>query len=236
MPTPATSIRGCACPASTSLTIPHRSPRFDPIELPAARSAGRAIDGLRAWPARLFFRDGRPSLTQEPRRVFASLAGLKGRRVRSPASAVLHDRGLLPAGAGYKARLDTVSPATGHGRVLRDPRAEGTESARFRKAIEEYVLADPARESLLPADLAEACHAVGVKVAEGPAGVDAPAEIPDDPWARPAVPYAAGVLKLAGRPGQATMTFADAAAEGDLLDLGPDRDRFGPGDAGTSRR
>jgi hypothetical protein len=227
-----------ACDLDTGLSLPafffgfdpDRPPRFDAIELPAARAAERAIDGLRAWPAGLFFRDGRTTLAQGPTRVYASLAGLKGRRVRNPAFALLRDHGLLPAGVGYKAWLDTVSVATDHGRAFQDPRAEGTESARIRKAIEDHVLTDPARESLLLADLAEACHALGVKIAEGPEGIDALAEILDNPWTRPAVPYAAGVqvLKLAGRPGPATMAFADGAADVDLFDLGPDRDRFGP--------
>jgi hypothetical protein len=135
----------------------------------------------------------------------------------------------LPAGIGYKAWLSTVSVATNSGRVFQDPRAEGTECARIRKAIEDHVLADPARESLLLADLAEACDALGVKIAEGPAGIDALAEILDNAWSRPAVPYAAAVqvLKLAGRPGPATMRFTEGTADVDLFDLGPDQDRFG---------
>jgi hypothetical protein len=209
---------------------PRRSPRFDPIDLPAAEAGEQIIDGLRAWPAGLFFRDGRSTLAQGPTCVYASLAGLKGRWLRSPAFPVLRNHGLLPAGIGYKAWLSTVSRVTDQGRVLQDPRLEGTESARIRKAIEDHVLADPARESLLLADLAEACHAMGVKIAEGPEGIDALAKILDNPWTRPAVPYAAGVqvLKLVGRPGPATMRFTEGAADIDLFDLGPDQDRFGP--------
>jgi hypothetical protein len=217
---------------------PDRSPRFDPIDLPAAEASQQIIDGLRAWPAGLFFRDGRTTLAERPTRVYASLAGLKGRQIRNPAFAVLKNHGLLPAGIGYQAWLSTVSRATDRGRIIQDPRLEGTESARIRKAIEDHVLADPAREPRLLADLAEACHAMGVEIAEGPAGIDALAEILDNAWSRPAVPYAAGVqvLRLAGRPGPATMRFTEGTAEVDLFDLGPDRDRFGPGRPEGPRR
>ena len=209
---------------------PDRSPTFDPIDLPAAHAAERSIDGLRAWPAELFSRDGRTTLDRRPCRVFASLADLKGRSIRNPSFVVLQDQGILPARVGYKAWLSTVCVSTGRDRVFQDPRSRGTESARIRKAIEDHVLADPARESRLLADVAEACHAMGVKVAEGPEGIDALAELVDNPWSRPAVPYAARVqvLKRTESPGPTTMSFADGATDVDLFDLGPDRDRFRP--------
>jgi GNAT superfamily N-acetyltransferase len=217
---------------------PDRLPRFDPIDLPAAHAAERAIDGLRAWPAELFSRDGQTTLDRRPCRVFASLADLKGRLIRNPSFAVLQNHGILPARVGYKAWLSTVRVSTGRSRVFQDPRARGTELARIRKVIEDHVLADPARESRLLADVAEACHAMGIKFADGSVGIDALAELVDNPWSRPAVPYAARVqvLKLAGSPGPATMSFADGATDVDLFDLGPDRDRFRPVSSEGTRR
>jgi hypothetical protein len=207
-----------------------RPPRFDHVDLPAAVAAERVIDGLRTWPAESFFRDGRTTLERAPSGVFASLADLKGRQIENPAFAVLRDHGLLPARLGYQAWLSTISLDTDEGRVLEDPRAEGTEGARIRKAIEDYIVSEPARESRLLGDLAEASHAMGVKLAEGPEGIDELAGILDNPWSRLAVPYAAGVqvLKLAGSPDPATMTITDAVADVDLFDLGPLWDRFRP--------
>jgi hypothetical protein len=209
---------------------PDRPPALDPTALAAAEAAELTIDGLRAWPAELFRRDGRIALERRPEGVFASLAGMKGRPIRNPAFAVLRRHGLLPAGVGYAAWLATVSRATDAGRAIQDPRAEGTEAARLRRSISDYVLADPAREPRILGDLAEACHAMGLKIAEGPEGVDALAELLDNPWSRPVVPYAAGVqvVESAGPPGPATLTFSDGVAEVDLLDLGRDNVRFRP--------
>jgi hypothetical protein len=217
---------------------PDRSPRFDTSVLPAARAAERAIDGLRAWPADLFSRDGKSTLFRAPQRVFASIADLKGRRIRNPAFATLRHHGLLPAGVGYNAWLTTVGRADGRGRVIQDPRAERTESARLRRGIEDYVVADPAREPIVLDDLREACHASGLKLAEGPQGIDELARILDNPWDRATVPYAARVqvLRLAGSPGSAPMSFSDGAADVDLFDLGPDRARFTPASPGPARR
>jgi hypothetical protein len=80
---------------------PRHLPRLDLSNLPAAVAAERTIDGLRAWLAELFFRDGQTTLDRLPSLAFASLADLKGRQIENPAFAVLNNHGLLPA----KARL-----------------------------------------------------------------------------------------------------------------------------------
>jgi hypothetical protein len=143
---------------------------------------------------------------------------------------VLKNHGLLPARLGYKAWLSTISLNTDGGLVLEDPRAEGTESARIRKAIEDYIISDPSREARVLGDLAEACHAMGVRVAEGSEGIDELAAILDNPWSRVAIPFAAAVqvVKPALSPDAATMTFADGVADIDLFNIGPVRDRFRP--------
>jgi hypothetical protein len=157
---------------------PGRTPEFAPAGA-AAPGDGREIDGLRAWPAGLFLGDdGRSSLTRPPDRVFAWLAPLKGRRVRNPSFAVLRRRGILPAGPGYRAWLATVRRPDG---TLQDPRLAGTEVARVRRALQDHVLAEPAREPAILAELASACAAMGVRVAGGPEGVDALAELLDNP-------------------------------------------------------
>jgi hypothetical protein len=138
------------------------------------------------------------------------------------------NHGLSSARLGYKSWLSTIRLDTDSGRVLEDPRAEGTESARIRKAIQDFIVSDPSRESRLLGNLAEGPHALVVKVAEGPEGVDELAGILNNPWSHPAVPYAAGVqvLQLAGSPDPATMTFAEGVADIDLSNIGPVRDRF----------
>jgi hypothetical protein len=204
---------------------PGRTPEFVPSRAGAAPGDGREIDGLRAWPAELFVGDdGRSSLTRPPARVFASLAALKGRRVRNPSFAVLRRRGILPAGPGYRAWLATVRRPDG---TLQDPHLAGTEAARVRLAIQDHLLADPAREPAILAELASACAAMGVRVPDGPEGVDALAELLDNAWHRPEVGYAAGiqVVGLAGPPGPSTMGFSDGAASVDLPGPGPGRGR-----------
>jgi hypothetical protein len=134
--------------------------------------------------------------------------------------------------------LSTISLNTDGGRILEDPRAEGTESARIRKAIEDYILEDLSREARLLGDLAEACHAMGVKIVVGSEGIDELAGILDNPWSRVAIPFAAAVqvVKLAGSPDPATMTFADGVAGIDLFNIGPIRDRYRQVLSGGSRR
>ena len=186
---------------------PGQPERVDPIRIPAAEAARRFIRGLRARPVDLLVRDRGSILDRGLGCLSASLAGLKGRRLRNPAFAVLRSHGILPAGITYTDWRSTVSKLTGQGRIFQDPHSEATEASRLRRAIQDYVLAEPGRESRILADLAEACHAMGVRIAEGPEGVDALAGLLDAPWDRPAVPYAATVqvLRLAGP----TLVLAD---------------------------
>jgi hypothetical protein len=211
---------------------PGSTPDFGPIHAAAAAADERAIDGLRAWPAELFVGDGRSSLNRPPAQIFATLAAHKGRRVRNPAYAVLRRRGILPAGPTYRAWRATVRR---HDGTIQDPHTPGTEAARTRRAIQDHLFADPAREPAILAELAAACAAMGVKIADGPDGVDALAALLDNPWDRPAVPYAAAVqlVRLGGSPRPTSMTFSDGAASVDLFDLGRDGSRpaseVGPG-------
>ena len=121
----------------------------------------------------------------------------------------------------------TVSQLEGRGRAFQDPRSATTEAFRIRRAIQDYVLADPAREPRILADLAEACEAIGVKVPAGPDGVDALAGLLDGPWDRPSVPYAATVQVL--RAAGPALAFADGAIGLDFSGIRTPRDRrFAP--------
>jgi hypothetical protein len=186
----------------------------------AARES--AIDGLHAWPAGLFLGDdGRSSLSRPPAKVFASLSGLRGRRIRNPAFAILRRRGIVPVGLSYRAWRATVRR---HDGTLQDPHVAGTEAARTRRAIQDHLFADPAREPAILAELRSACIAMGLK---GVDGLDALAELLDNPWDYPEVAYAAGIqlVRLDGPPGPGTMNFADGAADVDFHVVGPDQGR-----------
>lgn len=195
---------------------------------PDAEATRLEIDGFLAWPAERFGQGGVTPLDRRPDAVFASFAGRKGRRVRNPAFALLRRRGLVPSWLEYGEWLSTVSRLEAGRRVFQDPRAEGTEAGRLRRAIQDHLLAEPRREPEILFELAECCHAVGVRVPTDSGRVDFLAELLDNPWSRPAVPYAAAiqVIKLAGAAGSGRMTFGDGVAEADLFDLGPNRSQI----------
>ena len=168
-------------------------PVFGPATTRADRDAAEAeAGGLRAWPAGMLSGSSDPV---PPHRVFASLAHLKGRRVRNPAFAVLRRRGLIGRGLGYRAWLGTVGAMTERGHVPQDARDEATAAGRLRLAIGAYLAADPRRERALLDEMRAGCDAFGIRVAEGD---DALAELLDNPWSRPEVHYAGGI-QLAGR-------------------------------------
>ncbi len=202
---------------------PGREPEPDATVTPDAWAAAEvAVGGLRAWPAEMLAdRPAGPGTS----RVFASLAHLKGRRVRNPAFAVLRRHGLLTARLGDRAWLDTLGlPAPG-GLV------DGTSRAgRLRRSIEAYATADPANERALPRDARDGCAAIGVRIGTGPDGDDTLAGLLDSPWWRPEVHYAGGLrlIRLAGPAGPTTMTFADATCAVNFFDLGGDPSSHGP--------
>ena len=150
--------------------------------------------------------------------------------MRNPAFAVLKGHGILPAGIGYGAWLATVSDATEAGRVLQDPHDVGSEAARVRRLLQDYVLADPARSPAILAHLAEICLAVGIDIADGPGGVNTLVDLLDNPWTRVSIPRSAEiqVVKSAGPPGRARLAFSDGVATVNLFELGRDRRGFGP--------
>ena len=118
---------------------------------------------------------------------------LKGRMVRNPAFAVLQQHGIVSPRMSYGAWLNTVSTWDGTQRVVADPQEDATETARIRRVILDYVLADSEREVRLFAAMAAAANSLGIATGQDNRTIDQLAELIDNPWKPQSIHFAASI-------------------------------------------
>ncbi len=164
-------------------------------------------------------RDGVPvPKCQQPDAIYAYLTPFRGRTLRNPAYAVLKRHGLVSTDKRYKAWLDTMSKMTDEGRVLQDPQDEGTNAARFRKGLEDWVTAKDGRLEAICEELAAECKAMNVPYEDD----DALISMLDSPWVRVVAPASAMVqaVRLGGQASPSTLFVERPTVLADLYDLG----------------